>query len=788
MKNSCASIPARSQGPAKRTLDALPPQIACVLRATLVGLAPLANLLGGSIQHSSRDLASSTDVAPIVSCEARCTARARCRHLVAPSTSTSNSHGPTEPKPLVVEYSIRAGRVAGRLLSPAKGRWLDLGASAPTLAEVLDLCSYLKVARRPEDDIHRRLGRQVLDPMLREAQRQTAQPLPHTLYIRSEGELAQLPFATLLVDDPLTSKVVLLIERFNVARIEFARSPRPVTNHRACPTARQCAFFGIGLRGGDAAARAQSLQTAGDATRAPLPYAINEVVTVGQLFAHGPHETACIARNLRLLDPRLEFAQPESVGGESVRLVLADDATKTALLHDLLLREAMVVHFAGHSRASSGAFNEPMLMLARPPWMNQGLSSSYLTTNEISQLNLKADLVVFSACATNYGAAEPGTGARGSARAGLQAGARSVVATRWCVDDCEAQRLMVDFYALWTQGNISRATALSAAKRMAMKRGVPMQTWSAFVLWETAPRNSRWTGTQSPNLRNIAHHDLQILHRSQEFTEVRRHNLGDVGVLRTTPQRSGVARQPISKVSAHRADRRHGRLAHSPSAEHQVPLASHHVWAHVELRTVFPNSKRKFDLLIFKKQAIRPLGIGRRRRWSRMQLLHHHLRAVRVNAKKQDMARARQIQTHIELDPRTKLAEIDATRIRTPANGRRAHVHDLNARQHFSLISASLRFAVASQDQADQHRSGNCRPDTSTDGELRQRRPSPGRSLLGNQPVPIQSTPPRVRGLKLAQSREQVRLNLETSFEVGSRVQRQLTVRIGNKKRHIGIA
>jgi tetratricopeptide (TPR) repeat protein len=59
---------------------------------------------------------------------------------------------------------------------------------------------------------------------------------------------------------------------------------------------------------------------------------------------------------------------------------------------------------------------------------------------------LDADLVVLSACQTGLGAATPGEGLLGFAHALLQKGARSVVLSRWKVDDNATALLMVRFY------------------------------------------------------------------------------------------------------------------------------------------------------------------------------------------------------------------------------------------------------------------------------------------------------------------------------------------------------
>src|SRR5262249_45251851 len=84
---------------------------------------------------------------------------------------------------------------------------------------------------------------------------------------------------------------------------------------------------------------------------------------------------------------------------------------------------------------------------------------------------LDADLVVLSACQTALGKEGGGEGLLGFAQAFLQKGARSVVLSRWKVDDTATALLMVRFYENLLgkrQGlkqGMGRAEALAEAKK-----------------------------------------------------------------------------------------------------------------------------------------------------------------------------------------------------------------------------------------------------------------------------------------------------------------------------------
>ncbi|MBY0524867.1 MAG: tetratricopeptide repeat protein [Gemmataceae bacterium] len=127
-----------------------------------------------------------------------------------------------------------------------------------------------------------------------------------------------------------------------------------------------------------------------------------------------------------------------------------------------------------------------------------------LTALEVAALDLSAvDLVTLSACETGLGQDAAGEGLLGLERAFQIAGARSVVASLWKVDDAATQQLMARFYEnLWTH-KMGRLEAMRQAqlsvlydvKEGARVRGldvVPIQpTTSATVGRLGAQRRSR---------------------------------------------------------------------------------------------------------------------------------------------------------------------------------------------------------------------------------------------------------------------------------------------------------
>jgi CHAT domain-containing protein len=88
---------------------------------------------------------------------------------------------------------------------------------------------------------------------------------------------------------------------------------------------------------------------------------------------------------------------------------------------------------------------------------------STLLLPELYARRLAADLVVLSACETNLGDFRRGEGVFSLARGFAQAGAGSLIASLWSVNDLSTQLLFQDFYRRLAAG-ASKATALHEAK------------------------------------------------------------------------------------------------------------------------------------------------------------------------------------------------------------------------------------------------------------------------------------------------------------------------------------
>jgi CHAT domain-containing protein len=143
-------------------------------------------------------------------------------------------------------------------------------------------------------------------------------------------------------------------------------------------------------------------------------------------------------------------------------------------LEDPMLRSGLF--FAGANRTLA---HQPVLA---------GLHNGVLTAYEVSTLNLQGtELVVLSACDTGLGETHDGEGVFGLQRGLQEAGAQTVLMSKWDVPDKETQELMNRFYQKWLGGK-SKHEALREAQQEIRAEvreehsGDFPWYWGAFVL------------------------------------------------------------------------------------------------------------------------------------------------------------------------------------------------------------------------------------------------------------------------------------------------------------------
>jgi CHAT domain-containing protein len=180
-------------------------------------------------------------------------------------------------------------------------------------------------------------------------------------------------------------------------------------------------------------ARLRSISTRARLPWKRLPQSRREVEEIAALFPPGRRRT--------YLDREASEERAKSVG-----------------------RNARIVHFATHAYVDDRSPFDSGLVLSIPEELAEGHDNGLLQVWEIFEsVRLDADLVVLSACETGIGEIRGGEGIIGLTRAFQYAGARSVLASLWRVEDEATAELMQRFYRHLRSGK-AKDEALRAAQ------------------------------------------------------------------------------------------------------------------------------------------------------------------------------------------------------------------------------------------------------------------------------------------------------------------------------------
>ncbi|WP_299409540.1 CHAT domain-containing tetratricopeptide repeat protein [Acaryochloris sp. IP29b_bin.148] len=160
------------------------------------------------------------------------------------------------------------------------------------------------------------------------------------------------------------------------------------------------------------------------------------------------------------------------------------DATETRVSQEML--GARIIHLATHGLLEYGKPQDSGIQdipgaLALAPDKDKE-EDGLLTTSEIlDELDLKASLVVLSACDTGLGDIT-GDGVIGLSRSFIAAGSPSVIVSLWAVPDMPTAQLMTEFYRQWHLKGLDKAQALRQAMLETMKDNPEPANWAAFTL------------------------------------------------------------------------------------------------------------------------------------------------------------------------------------------------------------------------------------------------------------------------------------------------------------------
>ncbi len=321
---------------------------------------------------------------------------------------------------LYISGGTNGGASTFRRLPP--NRSVDRQAIARLVETVVLSLSY------DEDDRWRAASRQLYDVLIKPIE---AELKPGSiLAVVPDGALRALPFSVLLDAD----------NRFLVQRTRISVAPS----------------LAYSQPGGLSNARRQDLVSASLELEVSLPAGYFEKL----------NGTANEARQAAFVD-----------GNRIGRAVFIENFKKTDLVNALTLQQVDVLHLATHASfngRSDRAFivaNGEMILLSE---LRQILTQNRTRGDEL-------DLLVLSACETAVGDDDASMGLAGAA---VQAGARSVIASLWPVNDTGTAQLMKTFYERYRAGSSKSASLREAQLSMIEAGGTNANPniWAAFTL------------------------------------------------------------------------------------------------------------------------------------------------------------------------------------------------------------------------------------------------------------------------------------------------------------------
>jgi CHAT domain-containing protein/tetratricopeptide (TPR) repeat protein len=349
---------------------------------------------------------------------------------------------------------------AQRLAELAQGFRRAVTAEQPRAEE--SNSQYLERVRKAEGDYRRyaaALSRLLLRPVSLDAVKR--------VLVVAEGPLQYIPFAALSVPDGKGGKVVLAAEH----EVVVLPSASALGALRKAVARRPSATLGAAVFADPVFERDDSrvlLRGAGPMLGSPAATSIR-----ARRAWRGVQPTS---RRI----PRLRGSREEAVAVRSLdeKAFVAEDflaSRETILRHNLA--SYRIIHFATHGILDEKHPERSGLILSLVDRKGEP-QDGFLRLSDIYDFKLSADLVVLSSCDSSLGKDLSSEGMIGLPRAFLRAGAKSVIATLWKVDDEATAKLMTHFYDHLRQGE-GPASALRNAQLQLSRN----EQWSHPYYW-----------------------------------------------------------------------------------------------------------------------------------------------------------------------------------------------------------------------------------------------------------------------------------------------------------------
>lgn len=316
-----------------------------------------------------------------------------------------------------------------------------------------------------------------LQSAIDEVSRLVLEPLAHDLrtsrlIVVADGSLQYVPFQVLHSaansNEPLLSQVDI-IDAPSASALAIVKEER--TNRQ--PAAKLLVGFGDAVFSSDYSPKAN---------RSPSPDATTE-----------RSNDSLKVKLPRLFNAKRELRAISDLAGNDAAFYVEYDATRANLLK-VDLSQFRILHVVTHGKLDADQPELSGLFLSLVDAHDQPLDG-FVGLADVYKMHAPVDLVVLSACHTAGGKNLRGEGLIGLTRGFMYAGASSVVASLWQVDDAATAELMKYFYTYLLQDGMTPPAALRAAqnKIRAQPKWRSPYYWAGFTFQGNYDLNLRVT-------------------------------------------------------------------------------------------------------------------------------------------------------------------------------------------------------------------------------------------------------------------------------------------------------
>lgn len=309
------------------------------------------------------------------------------------------------------------------------------------------------------------LGRMILSPVATELNKQR-------IIVVADGALNYIPFQILpspsANDEPLVSHY----EVVNAPSASILGQLQQEAAHRQTP-AHVLAAFGDPIFASNYAQRKET-DDGKQTLLAQWQHAVRDIEPSGDSFNPATLEP--------LFFTKRELSNLREVAGAETFVATGFDASREKL-ESVDLGKYAILHFATHGILDPKRPEKSGIVLSMVDRSGQP-QNGFVGLQDVYGLRAPVNLVVLSACRTGLGKEVRGEGLIGLTRGFMYAGASSVMASLWKVDDEATAELMKRFYANMLQHGMTPTAALRSAQnsiRQEPQWRAPYY-WAAFTM------------------------------------------------------------------------------------------------------------------------------------------------------------------------------------------------------------------------------------------------------------------------------------------------------------------